>query len=269
MSSDENIISEKDKSYCVYKHTNLINGKVYIGITCQDPKARWSYGHGYCKNEYFYRSIKKYGWNTGFSHEILYEDLTCEEACEKEIELIAYHNSTNPNFGYNHSNGGKCNDYETIIKVRNGNQNKKGVIQYSKNGNFIAEYKSRAEASRETGIKVQDISSACRGKIFSAGGYLWCDIDNIDKIKRDLEKYREKMEHVLQFDLCGNLLCEYPHVYDAADKTGIDHYEISKVCFSELKPLYNFLFCYKSKEYKVKKWIKNNLDVDITNVLKN
>lgn len=31
----------------VYKHTNLVNGKVYIGITSGNPQHRWNGGRGY------------------------------------------------------------------------------------------------------------------------------------------------------------------------------------------------------------------------------
>ena len=33
--------------YCVYKHTNKTNNKVYIGITCRKPEVRWDSGWGY------------------------------------------------------------------------------------------------------------------------------------------------------------------------------------------------------------------------------
>ena len=92
--------------YCVYKHTCLINGKVYVGITARKPNVRWGCnGYGYRNNTHFSNAIKKYGWEN-FRHEILYNELTCEEAKQKEIELIALLKSNNREFGYNKSSGG-------------------------------------------------------------------------------------------------------------------------------------------------------------------
>ena len=43
-----------NKTYCVYKHTNKENGKVYIGITsCLDTNERWKDGFGYKDNKLF------------------------------------------------------------------------------------------------------------------------------------------------------------------------------------------------------------------------
>ena len=96
----------EERNYVVYMHKNKINGKVYIGITKQDVKKRWSGGYGYVKNKYFYSSIKKYGWDDGFEHIILFEKFTLEEANKKEMELIKYYDSTNPEKGYNITLGG-------------------------------------------------------------------------------------------------------------------------------------------------------------------
>lgn len=91
-------------AYTVYCHTNKINGKRYVGITKQKPEVRWCNGHGY-DTQYFRRAIDKYGWEE-FTHEILFTNLTEDEAKQKEIELIAKWDLTNPNKGYNITMGG-------------------------------------------------------------------------------------------------------------------------------------------------------------------
>ena len=95
--------------YKVYKHT-APNGKVYIGITNQKPERRWGKnGQGYKENDYFYKAIKKHGWQN-FKHEILADGLTEEEACLMEIRLIEEYKSTDRNYGYNRHAGGKVHD---------------------------------------------------------------------------------------------------------------------------------------------------------------
>ena len=108
-----------NKKYAVYKHTNKINNKIYIGITTQKPSDRWRSGYGYIGNQHFFRAIKKYGWDN-FNHEILYENLEENEALEKEKELIQFYNSNNSEFGYNKDNGGRIGKMtpESIEKVR-------------------------------------------------------------------------------------------------------------------------------------------------------
>lgn len=90
--------------YIVYMHT-CPNGKTYVGITQQEAKRRWNNGRGYIGNEYFTRAIKKYGW-ANIKHEILFENLTKQEAAEKEIELIAMNKSDDRRYGYNQNKGG-------------------------------------------------------------------------------------------------------------------------------------------------------------------
>lgn len=49
----------------------------------------------------------------------------------------------------------------------------KAVVQYDLQGNFIAEYPSVAEAGRKLGINLGNISSALKGRIKTAGGYIF------------------------------------------------------------------------------------------------
>ena len=94
------------KTFCVYKHTCLKNGKVYIGITSQKPETRWGCdGYGYHHNIHFTNAIKKYGWDN-FKHEILFTGLCAEDAERIEIDLISSLKSNNREFGYNISSGG-------------------------------------------------------------------------------------------------------------------------------------------------------------------
>jgi len=96
----------------VYKATNKINGKVYIGYTSKTLPER-IYAHlKKSKNtnektfkQAFKLAIRKYGENN-FIWEELALCKTKEEACQKEIEFIKLYNSITPN-GYNMTYGGE------------------------------------------------------------------------------------------------------------------------------------------------------------------
>lgn len=94
-----------DGGFTVYKHTTP-SGKVYIGITSNDPKFRWRNGNGYHYNSHFYSAIKKYGWDN-ITHEIIETGLSNEAACDLEIRLIRKYNAADPKFGYNRTFGGE------------------------------------------------------------------------------------------------------------------------------------------------------------------
>jgi len=51
--------------------------------------------------------------------------------------------------------------------------NKRAVIQLSKDGEFIKEYSSIADAAKAVCISYQGISTCCRGRIKSSAGYQW------------------------------------------------------------------------------------------------
>lgn len=95
----------------LYKITNLLNEKCYIGWTGRTVEDRW---HRHQKdalthrdNRKFYNAIRKYGiefWNV----ETLMEVSSVEEAKKKEIELIEKYNSYYQ--GYNATKGGDGNN---------------------------------------------------------------------------------------------------------------------------------------------------------------
>lgn len=87
-----------NKPTYVYMHT-FPDGKVYIGIA-DDPRERWSYGHGYCENARMHAAIKLYGWNN-IEHTIIAKCMTRAEAEQLEREYIILYDSENPEKGYN------------------------------------------------------------------------------------------------------------------------------------------------------------------------
>ena len=95
------VVSNETNLYKVYLLT-FPNEKVYVGITSQDEKTRWNNGEGYIENQVMYNDILKYGW-INIKKNILYRDLTFEEAREKEKELIINYKSHLRKYGYNRS----------------------------------------------------------------------------------------------------------------------------------------------------------------------
>ena len=94
--------------WLIYKHTNIVNGKVYIGQTRKSPKERWRNGKAYICNPTtrFAQAIIKYGWDS-FSHEIVESDLDSQQmANERERFWISQYDSYNYQFGYNMTLGG-------------------------------------------------------------------------------------------------------------------------------------------------------------------
>ena len=176
--------------YTVYMHKNKTNGKVYIGITGQNPKIRWNNGIGYRKT-YFSNAIKKYGWD-GFEHIILYSGLTKEEACKKEIELIEKYHSNDKEHGYNIANGGAINNgyhisderKKHLSEINTGEKHPQYHVHRSD------ETKKKISESRK-GIKFTDehrkkLSDAKKGKIA--------------KNRRQVSQYDLDMNLIKRFD---------------------------------------------------------------------
>ena len=97
---------EQEKIYTIYEHKNKINGKCYIGVTKQKPIFRWKNGKGYINNKHFNNAIQKYGWDN-FEHIIIMEIKDEDIAFGIEKFLIEKFDLTNPEKGYNLSEGGR------------------------------------------------------------------------------------------------------------------------------------------------------------------
>ena len=55
----------------------------------------------------------------------------------------------------------------------NGKKNAIPILQFSKDGTFVKEWPSAHEACRQLGIARSNICSCLKGRLKSAGGYIW------------------------------------------------------------------------------------------------
>lgn len=167
-----------NKIWYVYQHTNLINGKSYIGITCQKPELRWGKeGNNYRQQTKFYNAIIKYGWDN-FKHEILFSNLTQEEALIKETKLISQNNSVL--HGYNSIYSSEENKIEPIVCIE--------LNQIFDNVTLAAAFAR---------VSPSGLSHHLNGDSLTSGGYTWTYYNNPGKQKRQEEKLLVRKEALL------------------------------------------------------------------------
>lgn len=113
------VVESGDMAF-LYKITNNINKKSYIGWTSKSVDIRWKQhkfdAFNKNTNRKFYNAIKKYGidcWDV----QTLMEVSTNGEAKEKEIELILYYKTYE--VGYNSTLGGDGNNGIVMTKESN------------------------------------------------------------------------------------------------------------------------------------------------------
>lgn len=115
-----------EKYGIIYKITNSITGKSYIGQTVRTLEQRLSSHKTTRDGRYLSNSIQKHGFHN-FTAEILYIAFDKEELNNSEIYFIALYNTLYPN-GYNYRLGGnqngKCSE-ELKLKI---GKARKGII---------------------------------------------------------------------------------------------------------------------------------------------
>ena len=189
----------------IYKTTNLINGKIYIGQnSTNDPTYL---GSGLLLT----LSIKKHGIQN-FIKEILEECSTKDELNNKEKYWIEYYNSRDLKIGYNLSEGGtggklveveakKGKTYEEYYGIEKANEIKKKFSEKRKGKKNI--YKNIT--AKEVGEK---ISKAIKGKVTKTE-------DQKNKIRISLKKFYETPEGIISkkniSDRCKNTKLSEEH----------------------------------------------------------
>lgn len=204
------------QNYYLYCHTNKINGKKYIGISKQLPSHRWQNGKGYKGCPKFEKAIKKYGWEN-FEHEILFKNLTKQEASDLEQQYIEQYDTVNN--GYNVLQGGLDNSVNGANLF-----DKQTVNQYTLDKQLVHTWESAMEVERELGFNHSAITQACRREAVVSYNYLWRyadDCNDIDDIIIQSTNCFHNVQHnrnrqVNQYDLQGNFIKTWDCILDIA-----------------------------------------------------
>jgi group I intron endonuclease len=263
----------------IYKITNIVTGKCYIGETIQsNHERRWNKHLNSLKYKegctLLKASMKKHGVHN-FKFEIL---IICfdKDVVHYEKEYIKKYNSQVPN-GYNILSGGQLGDGmvgykhtpETIEKIK-----QKGKEFREKNPNHFETYREKLRCS----MKKVDISSCVKnsakykkaieekrvGAASHKGGKLSEDTkkkikDSVTKYyenhpdhenRCNIEKHREIMAKkcgkcVIQMSLDGTFLNEYPSISEASRVINVNKGSIQYALIKPNRKVGGFIWKYK------------------------
>lgn len=124
------------KIHSIYRATNTVNGKVYIGYDSNWPARQYSHKKHSKNPKYkFHLAIQKYGWDS-FEWEIIYQSLDgihCKEVMEDRF--IVDHDSINSGYNMKAGGSGGWNSVNSKRKEQFDNGevtwNSKGLLYYN------------------------------------------------------------------------------------------------------------------------------------------
>lgn len=217
----------------IYKITNKINNKIYIGETTTTLVKRWrdhtresfNNGHGY--NYPIHAAIRKYGLEN-FNFEKI-EECDDEARFSREHYYIMFYNSLTPN-GYN------------ILACGTGSV--KVPIE------AIIESWDEGLSTKEIGIKL-GINRQTVSEHLKANGI---SLEEIMKRHGEQTQKRCSMP-VLQYDLNGNFIKEWPSTV-SVNEFGYSQTMVSSVCRMEQITANGFIWKYKQDNTPIEKWVE-------------
>lgn len=260
---------------CIYKITNIVNNKVYIGQPIQNPKDRWR-GHIHSLKTksgcpILKQAFVKYGVEN-FKFEVI-QECSDEEKYELEKKYIEEYNCVAPK-GYNFlANGGlgcgfigKTHSEESLKKIS------ESLKKFNEeNPDFYERHRERhIEAIKAAGISERVKNSEAFKKAVAegrVGGYCHQHKEEVrEKIKQtvinyfretdsdnnliNIEKHRQVMTKALgkrvgQFEINGiNMIAEFPSVREAGRQTGLNQKNIQHCTSGRSKTAFGFIWRY-------------------------
>lgn len=252
---------------CVYKITNLINGKVYIGST--NNFARRMREHrvfincspdrqGY--NHPLYQSFRKRGLEC-FDFSIIVDNIeTLTEARQIEEQKIKEYNSLVPN-GYNLKSSTEGMSEKDIAHLIEKIGTKCALVD--ENENIIKQYCSLREAGKEESCSVSQISSVCKGNLYKTNNKLFRYLDENNNIIEIEPKYNLRYSEICGISMFNEEdILYFNSIKEAADYMQVTPSLISKSINGESR--YKQVKGYLWRKVDKGNIISNNIDIKQT-----
>ena len=241
----------------IYKITNIINGKIYIGKTKGSLNNRMGTHKSSAKrnndNQIIHKAIRKYGWDN-FKPEIVEDEIqTIDLLNKREIFYIRLFNSTNHDIGYNLSTGGGGGagifgeahhnfgkKFPFLIERNKKNKGKTFEEMYGKEKaeelkKNLANLKTETKLSEEAKTKV----SNARKKMWEDGVYDKPEVRaKFGQQSKGIPSVRRRKVYSPELDI------QFECIQDAATYIGGDQGNICAVLAGRLKTHKGFTFVY-------------------------
>lgn len=217
--------------YSIYKATNTINGKVYIGFDSNWPRRK-SVHKSLSKNptQKFHKALKKYGWNN-FNWEILYQSKN-GEYCLSVMEPYFIDENNSFNDGYNMTLGGEGTFGKKSWLGKKHTKESKRKISESNSGKIRTKEHSENISKSKLGKKIKPFTDEHKKKISES-----------HKGKKPFEMTKEIAQKISKSLSGGNHYSAKPVningiVYsckkEAIQKLGINSYQLNKLLTTNL-----------------------------------
>jgi len=201
------------KNMFIYKLTNTLNNKIYIGLTtekiserCRKRIAEAKYRDS--RNSYILNAIRKHGSEV-FKVEQIDTAITLEELQQKEIFYIQQYNSTNRKIGYNLTKGGEGNlglkmSDETKEKIRQKQLGNKWSDERKIKHSEILKSKNIDYSKAVENCKLHNLKTSKKVGEYDLNLILIKSYTSISEVWHKLNITRGTIDYYLKLDKNGN-----------------------------------------------------------------
>jgi group I intron endonuclease len=219
----------------IYKITNTINGKIYIGQTIQTLKQRKK-DHRNCmerlKHLALYRAFRKHGFEK-FDWTIIYYAKDKNDLDETEKYYIKFFKTMSPKHGYNMTYGGEGGQHPIEIKQKISkslqgrifSDETRKKLSLSLKGKYTKE-RSSWWGRKHTDDERKKIGDAQKGD----KNHMYGKKATAETRKKMSASHKGELHWNHKKVICVNTKVVYISAIDASEKTGVDNSSIGKCC---------------------------------------